>query len=251
MPLSWLGSHAWAQAVLLNTVLVAPWLFLPPTVLTRWGWVHAWMLGVLLWGTLSWRGYLVVLVYFGVGSVVTKVGYGHKAAAGIAEKRGGARGPENVWGSAAVGTLCALATLVFPAWRGLWQLGFVGSFAAKLADTVSSEIGKAYGRTTILLTTLQPVPRGTEGAVSLEGTLAGLAAGLVMALVGYGLGLTAGAGVPICTLAALVANLLESWVGATWQTRYPWLTNEWVNVLNTLAAALLSMGLGLAWDRLM
>ncbi|MCS7226313.1 MAG: TIGR00297 family protein [Gloeomargarita sp. SKYB31] len=243
-------TNAWVQAVLLNTVLIAPWLFLPPTLLTRWGWVHAWVLGVLLWGTLGWRGYLVVLVYFGVGSAVTKVGYRVKVAAGIAEKRGGARGPENVWGSAAVGTVCALATLVLPAWAGLWHLGFVGSFAAKLNDTVASEIGKAYGRTTILLTTLQPVPKGTEGAVSLEGTLAGLAAGLGMALVGYGIRLILPVGILICALAAVVANLVESWVGAAWQTRYSWLTNEWVNVLNTLVAALLSIGMGLAFGQL-
>jgi uncharacterized membrane protein len=35
---------------------------------------------------------------------------------------------------------------------------------------------QAYGRTTYLITSLERVPRGTEGAVSLEGTLAGLAA---------------------------------------------------------------------------
>ncbi|MCS6782432.1 MAG: TIGR00297 family protein [Gloeomargarita sp. SKYBB_i_bin120] len=240
-------THPWIQAVVLNTVLLAPLLVLPPTLLTRWGALHAWFLGVLLWGTLGWRGYLVVLVYFAVGSAATKLGYRVKAAAGIAEKRGGARGPENVWGSAAVGALCAVATVGWPNGRDLWLLGFVGSFAAKLNDTVASEIGKAYGRTTILLTTLQPVPKGTEGAVSLEGTLAGVAAGFVMALVGYGVGLVPPLGIGICTLAAVVANLVESWVGATWQTRYPWLTNEWVNVLNTLVAALLSIGMGLAF----
>ncbi len=35
---------------------------------------------------------------------------------------------------------------------------------------------QAYGKTTYLITSLERVPRGTEGAVSLEGTLAGLAA---------------------------------------------------------------------------
>lgn len=40
---------------------------------------------------------------------------------------------------------------------------------------------KAYGKTTYLITTLQLVPRGTEGAVSLEGTLAGLGAAAVFA----------------------------------------------------------------------
>lgn len=39
-----------------------------------------------------------------------------------------------------------------------------------------SDVVQAYGKTTYLITNLKLVPRGTEGAVSLEGTLAGLAA---------------------------------------------------------------------------
>jgi uncharacterized protein (TIGR00297 family) len=238
------ATHPWGGAVLLNTVLIAPLFFLTPTLLTRWGAVHAWILGVILWGTLGWRGYLVVLVYFGVGSLVTKIGYQAKAALGIAEKRGGARGPENVWGSAAVGALCAVGIAgLGDGWTLPLQMAFVGSFAAKLNDTVSSEIGKAYGRRTILLTTFQAVPPGTEGAVSLEGTLAGLVGGLGLTLVAGGVGMVPILGIPICVGAALVANVVESWVGATWQGRWPWLTNEWVNGINTLVGAVLS-GLG-------
>jgi hypothetical protein len=35
------------------------------------------------------------------------------------------------------------------------QIGFVASFCSKLSDTVSSEVGKAYGKTTYLITTMQ------------------------------------------------------------------------------------------------
>ena len=58
----------------------------------------------------------------------------------------------------------------------IFALAFAAAFATAAADTVSSEIGKAFGRRTFLITTLRPVPRGTDGAVSLEGTLAGVAA---------------------------------------------------------------------------
>lgn len=71
-------------------------------------------------------------------------------------------------------------------------MGFVASFASKLADTTSSEIGKAYGRTTYLVTTLQRVPRGTEGAVSAEGTAAGVAAAAVVAGMAVALGQASG-----------------------------------------------------------
>ena len=38
---------------------------------------------------------------------------------------------------------------------------------------------QAYGKTAYLITTLKRVPRGTEGAVSLEGTAAGIAAAAI------------------------------------------------------------------------
>jgi len=48
---------------------------------------------------------------------------------------------------------------------------------------------QAYGRTTVLSTTLRKVPRGTDGAVSLEGTAAGLGAALGFAALSAALGL--------------------------------------------------------------
>jgi uncharacterized membrane protein len=47
---------------------------------------------------------------------------------------------------------------------------------------------QAYGKTTYLITNLKLVPRGTEGAVSLEGTLAGLAAAAAYATVALAIG---------------------------------------------------------------
>jgi uncharacterized protein (TIGR00297 family) len=93
-------------------------------------------------------------------------------------------------------------------------------------------------RHTFLITTLKPVPRGTEGAVSLEGTLAGIVASLAIALVGWVVGLVSLPQVAICVVAAFIATNLESVIGATLQMRFAWLTNELVNVLNTLIGAI-------------
>jgi uncharacterized protein (TIGR00297 family) len=71
----------------------------------------------------------------------------------------------------------------------LWRLGFVASFCSKLSDTTASEVGKAYGKTTYMSTPpFSSVPRGTEGAVSAEGTLAGIGASLLFAGVALLLG---------------------------------------------------------------
>lgn len=242
------GLNPWLLAVLLNTGLGLLGWQLVSKLLTPSGLVHAWILGVLVWGILGWPGYGVVLFYFLAGSAVTKVGMAQKAEAGIAEKRSGARGPENVWGSAASSTLCALATLVVPIeYYPLLCLGYVSGFSTKLSDTTASEIGKAYGNRTFLITTLRPVPRGTEGAVSLEGTLAGIAASVVIAVLAWTVGLISLAGIGWCVIAALIATNLESVIGATIQSQFAWLTNEVVNGINTLIGALSAMGMAVAW----
>ncbi|MGQ9837848.1 MAG: TIGR00297 family protein [Cyanobacteriota bacterium] len=242
---TWLLSQ-WGVALWLNMVLVLLGLLSPQKVLTRAGVIHAGILGLLVWAGLGGRGYGVVAAYFLIGTAVTKLGIGRKQAQGIAEKRGGARGPENVWGSALTGAICAVGYALFP--HPLWWLAYSASFAAKLADTVSSEVGKAYGRKTFLMTTFQAVPAGTEGAISLEGSLAGIAAAAGMSGLAWILGREwVGANLlwlGVCWLAGILANLAESWIGVVLQPRWAWLTNEVVNGIQTSLAALLAVGLG-------
>lgn len=248
-----IAAHPWLTAVVLNTVLLAIVAIAPKKLLTPAGIAHAWILGVLVWGCMGWPGYAVVGFYFLVGSAVTRVGLARKEAAGIAEKRSGARGPENVWGSAIGGALCAAAIgglgiidrpAITATWMPLLGLAYAASFSAKLSDTCASEIGKAYGRRTFSVISFQPVPAGTEGAVSLEGTIAGIAASIAQGLVAWAVGLVSPWGVLGCAIAAFLATTVESIVGATWQEQQPWLTNEVVNGLQTLLAALLAIAIG-------
>ncbi|TVQ42591.1 MAG: TIGR00297 family protein [Gloeocapsa sp. DLM2.Bin57] len=246
--LSELGlSNPWLIGTAINTLLLAIALIAPKKLLTLGGLANAWLLGVIIWGTLGLPGYLVVMFYFLVGSAVTKVGLAQKEAEGIAEKRSGARGPENVWGSALIAALCALAIIWLPDYQPLLLLGYVASFSTKLSDTTASEIGKAYGKTTFLITTLKPVPRGTEGAVSLEGTLAGILGSVAIALVAWGVGLINLREIIYCVIAAFIATTIESLIGATLQSRLTWLSNELVNVINTFLGAAIAIGLGLSF----
>jgi uncharacterized protein (TIGR00297 family) len=241
--------NPWLVAVGLNTFLLGIAWILPKKLLTPAGYLHAWLLGVLIWGTLGWQGYTVVLFYFLVGSAVTRIGMAQKEAQGIAEKRAGARGPENVWGSALTGSICAILTLfVNPHWQALFLLGYIASFSTKLADTTASEVGKAYGKRTFLITTLQPVARGTEGAISLEGTLAGIVASIAIAFLGWGVGMINVMGVFCCIIAAFIATNLESLIGATLQGKWDWMTNEVVNIINTLIGAIAGISLALIWQ---
>lgn len=245
-------SNSWLIAIGLNTILLAIAWILPKKLLTPIGYLNAWILGVLVWGTLGWQGYVVVMFYFLVGSAVTYIGMAEKEAAGIAEERSGVRGAGNVWGSALTATICALGTLLVDSpLKELLILGYVASFGTKLSDTTASEVGKAYGKRTFLITTLQPVPRGTEGAVSLEGTVAGAIASVIVALLAWTLGMINFWGILWCIVAAFIATNIESLIGATLESRIAWITNDLVNFINTAIGAIAAILLALISNYLM
>ena len=130
--------------------------------------------------------------------------------------------------------------------ENLFLLGYVASLATKLADTFASEIGKAYGKTTFLITNLQRVEPGTEGAVSVEGTAAALVGGLLLSLCGYALGFISMPAVMVSSVAAFIATNIESLLGALLQDKegLEWITNEVINFFNTLIGAALAMLMG-------
>lgn len=245
--------NPWWVGLLVNGGLILLVHRLP--VLTARGWLHGGALGTMLWGTMGWSGWLTVVLYLALGSAVTRLGLKHKQALHLAEARSGRRGPSNLWGSAATGLSLAVLMAMAPAGaRPLLILGFVASFAAKLGDTWGSEIGKRWGRRTLLITTLQPVPAGTEGAITITGTVASvvaivLYAVLALALLRPSIGPGPLARLVLLGATATAATIMESWIGATWQGRVAWLTNELVNAALTVVAALLAMGVavGLGW----
>lgn len=200
------------------------------------------VLGTTIWTFAGGWGFILFFTFFVLGTAATKLGYERKASAGIAQEKGGRRGPGNALSKASVPALAALF-LATTDYSLLFALALAGAFATAAADTVSSEIGKAYGRRTFLITTLRPVPRGTDGAVSLEGTLAGVAAALVVGALGFVGGLLPALGIALVTVAALVATTLESLVGATLEQR-GLLDNDAVNFLNSLTGAGLAAALG-------
>src|SRR6185436_18846813 len=115
-------------------------------------------------------------------------GLARKERLGIAEERGGRRGAGNVIANCSVAAVAAIAAVTTPYGSGA-LVALVAALTAGGSDTVASEIGEAWGRSTFLVTTLGRVKPGTPGAMSLEGTLAGLAAAFVLADAGAMMGL--------------------------------------------------------------
>jgi uncharacterized protein (TIGR00297 family) len=179
----------------------------------------------------------LMIAFFVVGTAATRLGYRIKAARGIAQERGGARGWRHAWANGGVPAFLALlagATAV--PLRDLLVVAYAGAVATAAADTCSSEVGKAYGRRTFLITSLRAVPPGTEGAISLEGTLGGLLGALMVAAVGAALGVYSWPLAALVTLAGLLGSLAESVIGTVAERR-GWLDNNLLNALNTAIGA--------------
>ena len=85
------------QALGLNGMLFAALGSKLNKMLTPEGLAHSLALGTLLWSTLGWRGWSLCVLYLFFGQAVTKIRFEEKQKKGIAEGRGGQRGPENVW----------------------------------------------------------------------------------------------------------------------------------------------------------
>nr|KYP34606.1 putative membrane protein sll0875 family [Cajanus cajan] len=237
----------WQSALLSNALIFLLGTPLLVAGLSLSGIGAAFLLGTLTWRAFGPSGFLLVATYFViVSSTATKVKMAQKVAQGVAEKRRGRRGPGSVIGSSAAGCICAFLTIFGvggEAFSRLWRLGFVASFCTKLSDTVSSEIGKAYGKITYLVTTFKVVPRGTEGAVSVEGTLAGILAAIALAFVSFLMGEIGSHEAIICVLASQIANLGESIIGAAFQEKegFKWLNNDAVNIINISMGSIIAV----------
>ena len=227
------------QGLFINIILISLAHRVP--LMTRSGWISAGILGTILWGCLSWQGWISVVIYLLFGSLVTKIGYKFKKQKGIAEKRGGSRGPENVWGSAATGTFFAMIVNLNLANSIFFKIGFASSFAAKLADTFGSEIGKRFGKNTYLISSFRKVERGTEGGISLEGTIASALGSIIMSLIMFTLSIiSTNHHLVIVSISGFFATISESFIGAKFQDKYK-LSNELVNAIQTSISATIAI----------
>jgi uncharacterized protein (TIGR00297 family) len=163
------------------------------------------------------------------------LGLQRKTMLGIAEERGGRRGAGNAIANTGVAAAAALMAVTTYA-TGSALVGFVAALTAGGSDTVASEIGKAFGRRTCMVHTVRAVPPGTPGAVSLEGTAAGLVCAFALGAVGAALGLVPRSALVAIVVGATLGAFAESALSATLEHRGI-LNNDVLNFLNTGIAA--------------
>lgn len=160
---------------------------------------------------------------------------------------------------------------------------FYGALATVNADTWATELGVLARNQPKLITTGRPVPVGTSGGVTADGFLAALGGAMFIGAAGFVLiqvaaRLTTGAWllsdwvvIPVAAIAGLAGATFDSLLGATVQAIYrcdrcgvetertahrcgaptrlirgwPWLNNDWVNFLASVAGAAVAASLTL------
>ena len=210
------------------------------------GLITGWLLGIIVILGGGPPLYVALLAFFVVGTACTRLGYARKASAGLAQERGGRRGGGHAFANVGVAAICAVAC-----WRGLGLVPLfmgIASLATAAADTAGSEIGQLIGKRAFLPLTFRRVERGTEGAISIEGTLAGAIGALIVAIAGTVMAIhqirpgfmgtvtiDRTHTIVVVTLCGILGSYIESVTGALVKN----VPNNVMNFLNTAAGAFL------------
>lgn len=242
--------------------------------------------GTLIFGFGGWVRGLVLIAFFISSSLLSH--YRDRQKAGLAEKfaKGNRRDLAQTLANGGLPAALALAIGLtgrdassYPA----LALAFYGALATVNADTWATELGVLARSQPRRLTTGRPVPVGTSGGVTREGSLAALAGAAFIGLAGFALvqlaaRLTIGAWLlsdwvilPVAALSGLAGAMFDSLLGATVQAIYMcdrcgveterrvhrcghatrlargwrWMNNDWVNFLAAAAGAAVAAGLAL------
>ena len=197
-----------------------------------------------------WHTALIpVLAVFVLADISTRLGREKKLRLGTAERRQGRSAAHVAANLGVAGLACdglAQSMLAGSNWFAhaapdLLLAAGLAALAEAAADTISSEIGQVLGGQPRMITSMRRVEAGTDGAVSLVGTLAGVAAAGIVAAVGaWALG--GGAAMFWISYTGGVFGLFfDSLLGATLERR-GWLNNDAVNFLSTASAAVFALG---------
>jgi uncharacterized protein (TIGR00297 family) len=178
--------------------------------------------------------------------VSTRAGRTKKQRLGTAEKHSGREASQvaaNLGFAALIATEFARSTLDQMHWlpratpdQSALIIAALAAMSEAAADTVSSELGQVFGGRPRMLTTLAPVDPGTDGAITLTGSISGAAAAMVVAAAGTWALHGSKPMFAISAGGATFGLFFDSLLGATLE-KAGWLNNDAVNFLSTISAA--------------
>jgi uncharacterized protein (TIGR00297 family) len=206
-----LEARLWTALAINIAVAFAGWL---ARTVTGAGALTGAVIGIAVYLGTGGAGWTLLFSAFAAAAVATRLGYRRKMLVGIAESAGGRRGTGNAIANTGVAAWFAFLSAGMTDGH-LARLAMVAALVTSASDTVASEIGKAWGKTTFLVTSFRRVRPGTSGAISSEGTIAGIVSALLLGALAVWLSLIPAAWLLPVVLAATIASMVESVLGAT------------------------------------
>lgn len=197
--------------------------------------------------TAGFSGFVPLLTLFLLTLLATRWRRRRKERLGLAERSGG-RTASQVLANLGVAACCALPVLWFPEFSDLLMTGAMAALAEAAADTVSSEVGQGSAREAYLMLGFRRVPIGTNGAISLIGTVSGIIAACLVAWVSAWFDVVSWNSVPVIAIAGTVGMLFDSILGAMWENAGR-IGNDGVNFVSNIFAADIALLTGLIVGR--
>ncbi len=200
--------------------------------LDLWGSLFMVIMGLIIIFVAGFNWLLLILIFLILGLMSTKYKHQYKKEIGVYE---GTRTAKNVISNGIIPFVMA----TFGYYDGLVG-GFIGSVATATADTMASEVGVT--QTPRLVTNLKKVAPGTDGGISILGTIAGILGAGSIGIFAYLLGIFPDpfVSLKISIIAGTVGCFMDSFLGAVLERRN-YLNNEHVNLLATVTGAIIGI----------
>ncbi|CAB3290250.1 conserved membrane protein of unknown function [Methanocaldococcus lauensis] len=178
--------------------------------------------------------YLILLLsFFILGVVVSKIGKEKKKNKNIYES---CRSLKNVLANGLIPLIFAILTVLGFKWA---LFGYISSIAAATSDTFSSELGVLSNENPRLITTFEVVEKGTDGAITIFGLLSGVIGAFIIGVIGYLC--FRNPNIILCSvIGGISGNLADSFVGALFERRGI-LNNEHVNLIATIVGGIIGI----------
>ncbi|MBN2045937.1 MAG: DUF92 domain-containing protein [Anaerolineales bacterium] len=185
------------------------------------GAIAAALVGTVIFGFGGMPWAALMLTFFITASLLSKLFSGRKKALTDKFEKGSQRDWAQVLANSGTGGFLAVTALLFP--DAVWPwVAYAGAMAAVNADTWATEIGILSPSPPRLITTGKTVVMGTSGGLTLTGTAATFAGGLLIAAIGalFRPDLPAMTFLIAVSVAGLIGSLTDSLLGATVQAIY-------------------------------
>jgi len=194
------------------------------------------LIGIILIVFADPRWFLIMLLFFILGSGATRYKYNYKLKIGVEQPGEGARGYQNIFANGIVAAAAAVlyGITVNPVFAAL----YVGAVATAAADTLASEIGVMAGDP-IMITTFRRVPAGTNGGITLVGELVAMGGSCAISFFALLLGVIDPVTAIITSIAGFAGTNIDSLCGALLENR-GFIGNAGTNLLATLGGGLLA-----------